>query len=51
MAVNIFSSPREIYYGAGALKSVTNVLGKRILVVTDSGVKAQGLVGQAGGDH
>jgi alcohol dehydrogenase len=43
MAVNIFSSPREIYYGAGALKSVTNVLGKRVLVVTDSGVKAQGL--------
>jgi len=44
MAVNIFSSPREIYYGAGALKSVTNVLGKRVLVVTDSGVKAQGLL-------
>ena len=44
MAVNIFSSPREIYYGAGALKSVANVLGKRNLVVTDSGLKVQGLV-------
>ncbi len=44
MAVNIFSSPREIYYGAGALKSVTNVSCKRVLVVTDSGIKAQGLV-------
>ena len=46
MAVNIFTSPRQIFYGAGALQSVTNVLGKRILVVTDSGVKAQGLVGK-----
>ena len=44
MAVNVFSSPREIYYGAGALKSVGNVLGKRVLVVSDSGVKAQGLL-------
>lgn len=44
MAVNIFSSPREIYYGAGALKSLTNVSGKRNLVVTDNGVKALGLV-------
>jgi alcohol dehydrogenase len=44
MAVDLFCSPREIYYGAGALNSVANILGKRILVVTDSGVKAQGLV-------
>ena len=44
MAVNIFTSPREIYYGAGALNSVGNVLGQRVLVVTDSGVKAQGLL-------
>jgi alcohol dehydrogenase len=44
MAVNIFSSPREIYYGAGALNRVANVLGKRNLVITDSGLKAQGLV-------
>jgi alcohol dehydrogenase len=44
MAVNIFSSPREIYYGPGALNSMANVLGKRNLVVTDSGLRAQGLV-------
>jgi alcohol dehydrogenase len=43
MAVNIFVSPREIYYGAGAIKSVTGLLGKRALIVTDSGVKAQGV--------
>ncbi len=44
MAVNIFTSPREIYYGSGALSSVGNVRGQRVLVVTDSGVKAQGLL-------
>ena len=44
MAVNVFLSPREIYYGSGALESIANGLGKRVLVVTDSGVKAQGLV-------
>lgn len=48
MAVNIFVSPREIYYGAGAIKSVTGLLGKRTLVVTDSGVKAQGLADRLG---
>jgi len=48
MAVNVFASPREIYYGAGAIKSVTSLLGKRTLVVTDSGVKAQGLADRLG---
>ena len=48
MAVNVFVSPREIYYGAGAIKSVTSLLGKRTLVVTDSGVKAQGLADRLG---
>jgi len=48
MAVNIFTSPREIYYGAGAIKSVTGLLGKRTLIVTDSGVRAQGLADRLG---
>lgn len=42
MAVSVFLSPREIYYGSGAMANVANGLGKRVLVVTDSGVKAQG---------
>jgi alcohol dehydrogenase len=49
MAVNVFLSPREIYYGSGALSSVGKVLGQRVLVVTDSGVKAQGLVDELEG--
>jgi alcohol dehydrogenase len=44
MAYNVFIAPREIYYGAGALNAVANVPGKRVLCVTDSVVKAIGLV-------
>jgi alcohol dehydrogenase class IV len=48
MAAIIFTSPREIYYGAGAIESVRGLLGKRALVVTDPGVKAQGLSDRLG---
>jgi alcohol dehydrogenase class IV len=48
MPINIFSSPREIYYGAGAIESVTQILGKRVLIVTDPGVKDQGLADRLG---
>jgi len=43
MAYNVFIAPREIFYGAGALNAVAGVPGKRVLCVTDSGVKAMGL--------
>ncbi|MBN1380950.1 MAG: iron-containing alcohol dehydrogenase [Deltaproteobacteria bacterium] len=44
MAYNVFIAPREIYYGTGALNAIAGVPGKRILCVTDSGVRSQGLV-------
>jgi alcohol dehydrogenase class IV len=43
MAYNVFIAPREIYYGAGALKAIAGVPGKRVLCVTDSIVKSVGL--------
>lgn len=49
MAYNVFTAPREIYYGAGALAAVAGVPGKRVLCVTDSGVKAMGLADKLDG--
>jgi len=39
-----FIVPRNTYYGPGALETLTNIEGKRVLIVTDSGVSALGLV-------
>ena len=44
MAYRTFITPRNIYYGPGALQSLTTVGAKRALIVTDPGVRAQGLV-------
>jgi alcohol dehydrogenase class IV len=44
MAYRAFITPRSIYYGPGALQSLTLVSGQRALIVTDPGVRAQGLV-------
>jgi alcohol dehydrogenase len=44
MAYRTFITPRTIYYGPGALQSLTYVGGQRALIVTDPGVRAQGLV-------
>lgn len=44
MAYRTFITPRNIYYGPGALQSLTTVGGQRALIVTDPGVRAQGLV-------
>jgi alcohol dehydrogenase len=49
MAYNVFIAPREIYYGAGALNAVAGVPGKRVLCVTDSGVKSLGLADRLDG--
>ncbi len=44
MAFRTFITPRTIYYGPGALQSLTSIGGQRALIVTDPGVRAQGLV-------
>jgi alcohol dehydrogenase len=44
MAYRTFITPRNIYYGPGALQSLTSIGGQRALIVTDPGVRAQGLV-------
>ena len=44
MPYRTFLTPRNIYYGPGALQSLTTVGGQRALIVTDPGVRAQGLV-------
>jgi alcohol dehydrogenase len=44
MPYRTFITPRTIYYGPGALQSLTTVGGQRALIVTDPGVRAQGLV-------
>jgi len=44
MAFRTFITPRTIYYGPGALQSLTGIGGQRALIVTDPGVRAQGLV-------
>ena len=44
MAYRAFVTPRQIYYGPGALQSLSQVGGQRALIVTDAGVRAQGIV-------
>jgi alcohol dehydrogenase len=44
MPYRTFIVPRNIYYGPGALQSLTTIGGQRALIVTDPGVRAQGLV-------
>lgn len=44
MPYRTFIVPRNIYYGPGALQSLTTIGGQRALIVTDAGVRAQGLV-------
>ena len=44
MTYRTFIVPRNIYYGPGALESLSTVSGKRALIVTDPGVRALGLV-------
>jgi alcohol dehydrogenase len=44
MAYNIFLAPREIFYGLGALQSLSEVKGKRVMIVTDAIVRNLGLV-------
>jgi alcohol dehydrogenase len=44
MPYRTFIVPRNIYYGPGALQSLTYIGGQRALIVTDPGVRAQGLV-------
>ena len=44
MPYRTFITPRNIFYGPGALQSLTTVGGQRALIVTDPGVRAQGLV-------
>jgi alcohol dehydrogenase class IV len=44
MAYNTFVVPREIFYGPGALQSLSEVKGKRVLIVTDPIVRNLGLV-------
>lgn len=44
MPFRTFIAPREIYYGPGALESLKNIDGDRILIVTDPGVRSSGLV-------
>ena len=44
MPYRTFIAPREIYYGPGALESLNNLPGERVLVVTDPGVRSSGLV-------
>ncbi len=44
MAFRTFITPRTIYYGPGVLQSLTSIGGQRALIVTDPGVRAQGLV-------
>jgi len=44
MAFRTFITPRTIYYGPGALQSLAGIGGQRALIVTDPGVRAQGLV-------
>jgi alcohol dehydrogenase len=44
MAYNTFISPREIFYGLGALQSLSEVKGKRVMIVTDAVVRKLGLV-------
>ena len=39
-----FFSPRNIYYGAGALESLTTVSCQRALVTTDRAIRALGMV-------
>jgi alcohol dehydrogenase len=44
MAGYVFVTPREIFYGPGALQSLGNVSGKRALIVTDTIIRNLGLV-------
>lgn len=44
MAHNVFVTPREIFYGQGALQALGNVKGKRALIVTDAVVRRLRLV-------
>jgi alcohol dehydrogenase class IV len=44
MAFNVFIAPREIFYGQGALQSLGEVKGKRVMIVTDPVVRNLGLV-------
>ena len=44
MAYRPFVAPRNIFYGPGALESLTTIEAKRALIVTDSGVCSLGLV-------
>lgn len=44
MPMRAFISPRNIFYGAGALQSLATVGGQRALIVTDPGVRAGGYV-------
>ena len=44
MAYQRFITPRQIYYGPGALESLSTMSGHRALIVTDSGVRDLGLV-------
>jgi alcohol dehydrogenase len=44
MASTLFITPREIYYGEGALQSLGDVSGKRALIVTDPIIRGLELV-------
>jgi len=44
MAFRAFITPRQIFYGPGAVQSLSMVGGTRALIVTDPGVRAQGIL-------
>ena len=44
MAYRTFLTPRNIYYGPGALEALASLPGERVLIVTDHGVRNAGLV-------
>lgn len=43
MPFRTFVLPRNIYYGAGALQSLSTATGQKALLVTDPGVRALGI--------
>jgi alcohol dehydrogenase class IV len=47
MAYKAYISPRNIFYGPGALQTLSTVGGQRAMIVTDPGVRALGLVEKA----
>ncbi|MFC1899970.1 iron-containing alcohol dehydrogenase [Chloroflexota bacterium] len=44
MAYRQFVVPRNIFYGPGAIEALADIPGKRVLIVTDSGVASLGLI-------